>query len=129
MKCGTLIPLLVCICGISSAQSRVINAGNAVLSPYYAKLTVYTPDYSMFSRGSGTFISRKHILTSATLVGNANQVLVQFGATGFEEMIEIRVYPEIVLAPDYDPETFINDLAVIILPNEVESGERVLVML
>lgn len=120
----TIVPLslVLSIACLKLAQCRIINAGSSVFAPYYAKLTGYSADFSRFSRGSGTFITRRHIVTSATFVVNVSQVVVQYGSSELSEMVEKRFYPDIRTYPNYNPETFANDLAIIILPTEIDHG-------
>lgn len=120
-----LAVLLAATSGHPGIESRIINSGQVRFSPYYARLIAYNADYTIFSRGSGTFISLKHILTSASFAQGKSQIVVQYGATDLASTEEWIVYPTILLHPDFNAETFENDIAIITLPREVESNSIV----
>lgn len=121
------IAVLVAVCFSIScladrASSRIINGSEAVFSPHFVKLTVYPQDYSMFSRGSGTLITRRYVLTSATFVISAHLVEMQYGSTRLGEMIQVGFYPDVYSHPQFNADTFSNDIAIIELPAEINHG-------
>lgn len=125
MALKSLIYLLLAtsavLIGGTSIESRIINSNQSRFSPYYARLIAYNADYSIFSRGSGTFISLKHILTSASFVQGKSQIVIQYGATDLADIEEWIVYPTMTPHPNFDATTFENDIAIITLPREVEN--------
>lgn len=125
MRISIAVLVAVCIlicCQCDSANSRIINGSDAVFSPHYVKLTVYPEDYSKFSRGSGTLITRRFVLTSATFMINAYLVEMQYGSTRLADMIQVGFYPDVYLHPQFNADTFENDIAIIELPAEINHG-------
>lgn len=111
---------------LSKNQSyRVIGGESGIHGPHYARLIGYNRDYTTFNLGSGTFISLKHILTSASFVApDINRVTVQYGATDLESLEEKTYYPTIISHPMYNAQTFESDLAIIVLPVEIEHRKK-----
>lgn len=121
--CSSASPITTSAAG--AVQSRVINSSTSVFAPYYARLTAYTytPSHSLLSYGSGTFITGRHIVTSATFVINVSQVTIQYGASKLAEMAEKTLYPDIISHPEFNAVTYANDIAIIVLPTPIDHRE------
>lgn len=104
---------------------RIIGAETSVYGPHYVRIIGYNRDYTRFNQGSGTFISLKHILTSASFMEDVNRVTIQYGSTDLDSLEERSYYATIISHPLYDAQTFEADLAVIVLPVPVEHGKEI----
>ena len=126
MKVAVLL-LVSSFCGLieGAPSARVINSATSVFAPYYAKLTIYSADYQTFARGSGTFITRQHIVSSASFLGEADNVVVQFGSSELLELVEKSFYPDIVKHPGFQVGSYENDIAIVVLPTPITHGERI----
>lgn len=130
MKQVGLFLLLACSAVISAHPSvnnhnltpRIINSNLKDCSPYYVHLMAYDHGYTSLWRGSGTFVSRRHILTSATFVKDMAQLKISFGSNQVD-FWDYYFYPDTYTYDYFNPTTFEDDIAIISLPEHFNHGK------
>lgn len=105
-------------------NNRIVGGTNSTLTLYVAQVSGYdnwTGGGGV--HGGGSFITYSHILTSARLIHNKGYWRFQYG-----EEVMINLYSGNATAvhhPDYDPETYENDIGVLFIDSHVYEGENI----
>ncbi len=114
----------------AAVSPYVVNGSTAKLSdyPFYARLVLTDGISYMAHTCGGSILSKDYILTAAHCLFDINGVVIEpeeistiindteYYQTGFEK---IKTVAEIIVHPDYDANTFSNDIAVLKLRNSI----------
>lgn len=114
-------PLLVClaICVNQFVGGRIINGQDTEYISYVTMISGYNLDYGTF--GGGSFISLSHVLTAGNLIYNMDYFFVDYGGDTFP--VSHYKAADAILHPDYDHNTFENDIGILILVEPADSSE------
>lgn len=118
MKC--LFSLIFALFFVYCVQGRIINGQDSELSPYTAMVTGNNVDYGTF--GGGSFISLKHVLTAANLIYKMDWWYVDYGKDTIGGMYYESATA--IMHPTYNPESFGNDIGIVILLKAADPSER-----
>lgn len=103
----------------SPTKGRIINGEDAEYYPYVTMVTGYNDHYGSF--GGGSFITLRHVLTAASLIDGMTWWYVDYGKNHLGGL-----YYESATGtahPEYNKETFANDIGVLQLLNPADSSE------
>lgn len=119
MRFLLLLPILLCTSSgfadtARDVRSRILNGQDTEWVPYTTSVFGFYEDYD--SVGSGSFITHRHVLSSAKLVYNAIRAYVLYADLQGESATALP-------HPDYDPSTYANDIGLLFLANAVDPGE------
>lgn len=112
VNCGT-IPRHV--------QKRIINGVDSEYVPYVTMVTGYNLHYGTF--GGGSFVTLQHVLTAANLIYNMEYWYIDYGKASVGNMPYAEIHKGIH-HPEYDPESFANDIGILFLNQPVDPGKR-----
>lgn len=100
---------------------RIINGHVSKVVRHAARVTGFSMAYS--TEGSGTFVSRQHVVTAGSIIDGMGIMTVYFGN---ESLVgAISSLPGLgFVHPEYDRETFLNDIGIIVLGQAALEGKR-----
>lgn len=117
----SLFSLIFALFFVYCVQGRIINGQDSELSPYTAIVTGYNVDY-LTTFGGGSFISLKHVLTAANLIYKMDGWVVDYGKDTIGGMYYESATA--IMHPTYNPESFGNDIGIVILLKAADPSER-----
>lgn len=104
---------------LCSPSGRIINGQDTEFAPYVAMVSGYNAFYGTF--GGGSFISLSHVLTAGNLIYDMDWWYVDYGSNVLGNLPYESATA--ILHPAYDPETYANDIGILILSNPADSSE------
>jgi len=110
-------------CSCTYAQDldgRVVNGTPIAYKSYYAYIESYASNVTV---GAGTFITRRHVLTSASMIRGYVRWLIGYGSVNFRSLV--RLTSEVALMHNNVQTNFWpnrNDLGIILLENDVSAA-------
>jgi len=117
---GFLCTVLVGCSHSRNFDSRVVNGTPVEYMRYYAYVEAHGTNVTV---GSGAFITRRHILTSASLVRGYFRWEIGYGSISFNNIV--RLSSEVALMHNNVQTNFLpnrNDIGIILLDNDVTSA-------
>ncbi|KAJ6645483.1 Haptoglobin [Pseudolycoriella hygida] len=117
---GIVCAFLVGVTYSRNFNGRVVNGTPIDYKPYYAFVESIG---SNVTTGSGTFITRRHVLTSASMIRGYVQWIIGYGSVNFTDLI--RLTSNIALMHNNVQTIFWpnrNDIGIILLQNDVTSA-------
>lgn len=113
--------LLLCVALFANhfVTGRIINGQDTEKAPFTTMISGYNSDYGTF--GGGSFISLTHVLTAGNVIYNMGYWYVDFG----NEALPMPYYKTAsgVLHPGYAPDTYENDIGILILDSPADSSK------
>jgi len=114
---------VVALLGCTYSQgigSRIVNGEAVELKSYHAYVESFGTNGTV---GSGSFITRRHVLTSSTLIRGFVQWLIGYGSVDFANLINVTSNIALIhnnVGLQFWPNR--NDVGIILLDNEITSG-------
>lgn len=106
--------------GDQQPVARIINGQDSGYVPHAARITGFSMEYSTI--GSGTFVTLRHLITAADIVRNMTIFYVDYGN---ESMGAAKTLSGLGFThPDYDPVTFKNDIAIVIVNSDTDPSKK-----
>lgn len=116
---GCLLLLSIALFANQLVVGRIINGQDTEKAPFTTMISGYNVDYETF--GGGSFISLSHVLTAGNMIYNMAHWYVDFGS----EALPMPYYKTAtaILHPSYAPDTFENDIGILILDSPADSSK------
>lgn len=115
-----VISLSLVNCGLVDAQKRIINGEDSVAYTYRALVTAVGFEFNQI--GGGTFISYRHLVTSASLIHRMDWWFIEYGSLQLTALNYARVERAIAYS-QYDPVSFQHDIGVLFLEKDALYSE------
>lgn len=106
-------------------ENRIINGKNADIKDYPWQVSLRRPGYTHYCGGS--IIDNSRILTAAHCAANrqASNLLVHVGLTCRTDIGYVKIVKKIIIHPHYVAIELTNDIAILILEEQLEFSETI----
>ncbi|XP_037032976.1 coagulation factor X-like [Bradysia coprophila] len=117
---GFICAFLVGVVCSQNPITRVVNGSPIEYKNYYAYVEAQG---SNVTSGSGTFITRRHVLTSASMIRGYARWVIGYGSVNFTQLTRLTSFVALIhnnVQTQFWPNR--NDIGIILLPNDVTSA-------
>lgn len=111
-----------------SVNKRIINGSDLESVNRFAVQVLPFLDLTTQAWGGGTLIAQNVVLTQAQLVHGSTRIIVRFGSLDWGLMVDMQI-ADTAINPLYNPETYVNDIALLRLPGSVEQSKSLTINL
>lgn len=119
----TILFLFLVVISLSAVPARIINGEDVDdVVRYSTMVSGHRIGDPFETRGGGSFVSVRHVLTSPILLQEVDFWYVHYGGDTLDSVAMIYSNKS-VIHPQYDPLTFEFAIGIVVLPRSINSSE------